>query len=90
MIIVEISSGRGTPQPVEYRRLEDRIRELCTKAVDTPDPAELNALRVRPLRIGVCQSDCLWQTLLADLLIVEDNAGRLDFSDLSVAAQQNV
>jgi len=44
VIILEISSGRGTPQPVEYRRLEDRIRELCTKAVDTPDPAELNVV----------------------------------------------
>ena len=29
-------------QPVEYRRLENRIRELCTRAVATSDPAELN------------------------------------------------
>jgi hypothetical protein len=29
-------------RPVESRRLEDRIRELCTKAVATPEPAEFN------------------------------------------------
>jgi hypothetical protein len=32
----------GDAQPVESRRLEDRIRELCTKAVATPESAEFN------------------------------------------------
>jgi hypothetical protein len=27
---------------LESRRLEDRIRELCTKAVGTPEPAEFS------------------------------------------------
>jgi len=36
--------ARGTTRPVESRRLEDRIRELCTKAVATSDPTEFDAV----------------------------------------------
>ena len=55
--------------PVEPRRLEDRIREWCIKAVATPDPAEFNeviqqlrealqehAKRLRQLAAGKPQS----------------------------------
>jgi hypothetical protein len=32
------------PNPVGSRRLEDRISELCARAVATPDPAEFDSV----------------------------------------------
>ena len=42
MQILEYSYRLGRSIPVQSRRLEDRIRELCTKAVATDDSADFS------------------------------------------------